>query len=107
MKVYIKSKKINTNAVAEYDIKTKKCIVCKGSVVSEKISDSETFRAKNTIKEYRDKFVENGIVKNDVVFKSASTAANFVTGSSTNGLVTWKDKNGRNIKKLLEDRIDE
>ena len=37
----------------------------------------------------------------DVAFKSASTAANFVTGSSTNGLTAWKDSDGKTIKDII------
>lgn len=37
----------------------------------------------------------------DVTFKSASTAANFVTGTSTNGLKVWKDKKGTTLKELI------
>jgi hypothetical protein len=39
-----------------------------------------------------------GCVKEDVIFKSASTAANFVTGSSTNGLTSWKTEEGKAIR---------
>ena len=41
--------------------------------------------------------------KQDVAFKSASTAANFVTGRSTNGLITWKNSDGIILKSLLSE----
>ena len=39
-------------------------------------------------------------------FRSPSTAANFVTGNSTNGLLAWKDENGRTLKEILNDKVD-
>jgi hypothetical protein len=49
----------------------------------------------------RETNVKDGKVIKDVCFKSASTAANFVTGSSTNGMLAWKDKDGNNLKEIL------
>ncbi|EFA23833.1 hypothetical protein BIFGAL_02942 [Bifidobacterium gallicum DSM 20093 = LMG 11596] len=43
------------------------------------------------------------MVSKDVHFKSASTAANFVTGASTNGMAAWKTKDGKSIKDALVD----
>jgi hypothetical protein len=37
---------------------------------------------------------QNGYLKKDTIFKSASTAASFVTGHSSNGLIVWKLENG-------------
>ena len=45
--------------------------------------------------------MKGAVLQKDMVFKSASTAANFVTGSSTNGLTAWKDKDGRTIKEII------
>lgn len=91
------------NATAEYDPKTKRFVVLKGSVVSDTISTAPTFRGAKSIKAYRDKYVENRIVQQDVVFKSSSTAGNFVTGTSTDGPGTWKDKNGKTLKVVLSE----
>ena len=48
--------------------------------------------------------VDGTRVIKDVPFKSASTAANFVTGASTNGLTAWKDENGKTLKAILAER---
>lgn len=42
-------------------------------------------------------------VKAEVTFKSASTAAIFVTGGSTNGLTAWKTKEGKTIKEAIKE----
>ena len=73
---------------------------CKDSIVSETVAHTERFRGANTIEKYREQYCKGREVKENVVFKSASTAANFVTGSSTNGLTAWKDVNGKSLKEL-------
>ena len=73
----------------------------KGSKLSEHISYSDKFRGAKTIERNREGVVVNGILIKDVEFKSASTAANFVTGSSTNGLTAWKTENGTKLKDIL------
>jgi hypothetical protein len=66
------------------------------------VHHSEKFRGSNTIEAFREKYVVNGVVKEDVVFKSASTAANFVTGSSTNGLTSWKTEEGVQLRAIIK-----
>lgn len=101
MKLYLKSNRSGVNAVGEYDKNQKKFIVKKGSVVSMQIGSSEKFRGASSIAEMREKYVVDCVVKSDVEFKSPSTAANFVTGNSTNGLVAWKDADGKKLKELV------
>jgi len=103
MRVYIRRNKGNIDAVGEYDVHTKKLIVLKGSRVSEKVAHSETFRGAKSIEKARQLYVVDNRVKENVCFKSASTAANFVTGVSTNGLKAWKDENGLTIKMHQEE----
>ena len=103
MKVYLKKTRSKVDAVADYDVETKECIVLKGSIVSENIANSAKFRGATSIKKVREQVVKDHKVVENVKFKSASTAANFVTGASTNGLIAWKDKDGRNIKEILEE----
>lgn len=100
MKVKIVRKDKGINATGEFNFETKQLVVKKGSTVSNTISQSPTFRGSNAIVEYRDKYVKNGIVTEDVFFKSSSTAANFVTGSSSNGLTVWKTVEGITLKEL-------
>ena len=107
MKLYIKRKKGNIDAVCEFNPKTKSFSVLAGSKVSDAISYNEKFRGSKSIEKYRCGSVENSVVLLDVAFKSASTAANFVCGSSTNGLITWKDESGKTLKCLLEEMGEE
>ena len=56
----------------------------------------EKFRISKEAKKRDDtKIIKNNILVTDVIFKSPSVAAQFVSGSSLNGLKVWKtlDKN--------------
>lgn len=99
MLLYINTK--NVQATGEFFPAKKTFVVKKGSKISESISHSEKFRGARSIEKNRLQYVANRIVVADVVFKSPSTAANFVTGCSTNGLTTWKDENGVSLKEIL------
>ncbi len=103
MKLYLKRKNGTVDAAGEYDPETKRMTVLAGSKVSETIAYSDKFRGAKTIEKYRKEYTENRIVKNNVEFNSSSTAANFVTGSSTNGLTAWKNEDGVSLKQLLSD----
>ena len=46
---------------------------------------------------------ENGILLENVLFTSPSSAAVFVIGKSANGLSIWKSKYGKTLKSLEED----
>jgi hypothetical protein len=102
MKLFLRRRNSKINAVGDYDPDSKKFVVKKGTVVSDMVAHSEKFRGANTIERYRDEYVKEGVVIKDVVFKSASTAANFVTGASTNGLTAWKTEDGVPLKELLK-----
>ena len=91
------------SAIAEYDPTNKRFVVLKGSKVSENISSAPTFRGAKAIRILREKYVVDCVVKEDVYFKSSSTAGNFVTGTSTDGPSTWKDKNGKTLKMILSE----
>ena len=43
----------------------------------------------------------DGILVNDILFKSASAASSFVCGGSSDGLVDWKNRAGVPLKKLM------
>ncbi|MDO5139728.1 MAG: DUF4357 domain-containing protein [Oscillospiraceae bacterium] len=101
MEVYL-NRKDGTNATGEYDINTNTLTVYKGSRVSSKVKHSEKFRGAVTIERLRSEHVKNGVAINNVSFTSPSTAANFVTGCSSNGLRVWKDKSGRTLKELTK-----
>ncbi len=101
MKLYLKSRNDRFDAIAEYNIKTGAFIVLKGSRVSDSISTAPTFRGAKAIEKQRLLHVMENVVQDDVVFRSASTAGNFVTGNSTDGLSYWKDVTGKKLKQLL------
>ena len=101
MDLYLVSKRSGINAKASFDKSKKEFVVLKDSVVSQKVSKSTTFKASKNIEELRQEFVKNNKVVKDVMFKSPSTAANFVTGSSTNGLRAWKNSDGKKLKELV------
>lgn len=103
MKLYIKKKNKTIEAVGEYDLENGSVTVLKGSTVSATIAYSEKFRGAKSIEKSHSEYVENRIVIKDAYFKSASTAANFVTGSSTNGLTAWKTENGNTLQSILKE----
>lgn len=103
MTLYLKRSKSNVSATGKYNPATKQLTVLKGSRVSDSIAYTEKFRGAGTIEKNRVASVKDGVVVKDTIFKSASTAANFVTGGSTNGLVAWKDSNGRPLKEIVEE----
>ena len=102
MKLYMKSPRKNYKAESIYDPESKAFTVLKGSVVNESVSESKTFRGAGTISRLREKFVKNNVVTEDVLFRSASTAANFVTGQSTNGMRSWKTEGGLSLGQYLK-----
>ena len=102
MELYLKTR-AGANAVGEYDPVTKAMVVRKGSIVAPGVHTDGKFRSANSVIKYREQYCDGPKVKQDVVFKSASTAANFVTGRSTNGLVKWKNSDGVILKSLLSE----
>jgi hypothetical protein len=101
MRLYLKRKRTNIEAVVEYDPAKGTFTVLKGSIVSKTVAHTAKFRGADSIEKYRKDTVKNNAVTKDVVFKSASTAANYVTGASTNGLIAWKNEKGTTLKELL------
>lgn len=101
MKVYIVRVRNGINATADLDLTNKTVTVLKGSVLSVSVAHSEKFRGAKSIEKSREGVLKGNVLQKDVTFKSASTAANFVTGSSTNGLTAWKDKYGKTIKAII------
>lgn len=101
MKVYIIRERSGINAKGEYDPVTRSLTVLRGSVLSATIAYTEKFRGAKSIEKSRAGVLKDNVLQKDVVFKSASTAANFVTGTSTNGLTAWKDNNGKSIKEYI------
>lgn len=98
--LYLTSKMKNISATGEYNSATKQFTVLKGSRVSDSISQSTTFSGRRTVEKNRRNTVIDCIVVKDITFKSASNAANFVTGYCTNGLIAWKNKEGQTLREI-------
>ena len=103
MKLYLKNRNDRFDAAAEYNQQTGEFVVMKGSRVSDSISTAPTFRSVKAIEKQRSLYVKNNIVQENVVFKSSSTAGNFVTGNSTDGPSSWKDETGKKLKEILSE----
>lgn len=100
MKVFLKSMRNRYEAIGEYFPDTRKLIVKAGSKVSENVSEGKFRSTKAVLRLRNSGCLKNGILIGDIEFKSPSTAANFVTGTSTNGMMAWKDSNGNALKNL-------
>ena len=106
MKLFLIRPSKNIKAEAYYDIENKTFIVLKDSILSETIAYSEKFRGAKSIEKSRDGVVDGNKLIKDMKFKSPSTAANFVTGASTNGLIAWKNEQGKTLKSIMENMED-
>ena len=63
-----------------------------------KVSETEGAGLSRGIKQQRDAFVgPDGIVTEDVAFRSPSGARSFVLGASCDGWVTWRNEAGQTI----------
>ena len=79
-------------------------VVIAGSHVA--LEDDETITA--GIKEQRRKAnIVDGILQEDVLFSSPSGAAMFVIGKSANGLTSWKNSAGINLKNIENSETEE
>ncbi len=79
----------------------KQLVVKKGSIIAgkheEKISKPLVeMRTDNNI------VSKNNVLLKDITFKSASTAANFVTGNISNGLRVWRTESGDILGKSIK-----
>ena len=90
MNVILANRTNTYSAKGTYDPSTKTFVVKAGSKVSKNIGHSPIFKGSKTIEKLRANYVVDGLTTEDVLFKSPSTAANFVTGRSCNGMILWK-----------------
>ena len=105
MRVELVSRKMQVNAVGEYTPESGELIVLKGSIVSLSLSESKTFRGRKSIEKAREDTIEGNAVIKDITFKSPSTAANYVTGGSSNGMRLWKTEEGIPIGDLQKREV--
>ena len=102
IELYLKSRKNEFEAKALYNELTKETIILKGSRISPTVSGGAFRSAKSVEKKRQDASIKEGLLTQDMAFKSASAAANFVTGISTNGLIAWRTAEGVNLRDLLK-----
>ena len=77
--------------------------VLKGSRIN--LGYSKAFKPSEIVKSaINDKTVvgKDGILLKDITFNSLSTAATFVTGSISNGMIVWKTPDGKRVRETLK-----
>lgn len=77
--------------------------VKKGSRIN--IHYGSGFKPSRPVKERLDDhnlYDEKGILLKDVEFETLSTAASFVAGRTSNGMLTWKTKDGKYVRETLK-----
>ncbi len=97
IKLYVKGRGNSYFATGEYD--GKGITILKGSTVSPRVASKISpivMKIRNN-PEYVNR--SNRVIK-DIYFRSPSTAANFVTGNMSNGLMRWKNGEGISLKQL-------
>ncbi|CAM3213390.1 GIY-YIG nuclease family protein [Lactiplantibacillus plajomi] len=73
-------------------------VLLKGSHIN--TIDSASVPKKISIRRKEKGLILNGILQEDVLFGSPSSAASFVVGSSINGKEAWKDEQGRSLNEI-------
>lgn len=74
-------------------------VVLKDSIVSPEPTKSCPDAIYNSRKKYGNK-INNCVMIEDLLFKTPSAAAGFITYSSSNGLIMWMDSEGRTLKDI-------
>ena len=82
--------------------------VLKGSIIAKSSVPSFTWKEKreNLLKDYT---ISNGDkleLESDKTFPSPSTAADFCIGSSNNGWLVWKDKDGQTLDSMYRKQLE-
>lgn len=99
MDIYMYSNRTSDTYNAKGVYNEGKVTVLKGSKIA--LCLKNNFRPYVVVKKYREDstFVDkNGIVLKDIEFSSPSGAAQFVSGRSTDGWLSWKIKRGVSLK---------
>lgn len=82
--------------------------VLKGSVIAKTVVPSFNWKGKREemIKEYTSTDDGTLMLTSDKTFSSPSTAADFCIGSSNNGWLVWKDKDGNTLDSVYRKQLD-
>lgn len=103
---YMKRKSRKSNILIEATCKqtTEGFVVLYGSRIETIDSDAIPEKVKELRK--RANIDENGILQENILFNSPSYAAAFVYGGNTNGLLDWKNADGRTLKEIEKGNMD-
>jgi len=98
--LYMKRKIRKSSQIIEANCKqtAEGFVVLKGSHIE--LNDSESIPPGVKESRQKAKINENGVLQEDVLFKSPSYAAAFVIGGRANGLIEWKTDNGKTLKDI-------
>jgi hypothetical protein len=99
IEVIAKGRNMRYDAVGMYD--GKGLTVLKGSRISATMA-SKMNPVAVKLRARKDTVDDGFVLQRDVTFRSASTAASFVTGSIANGMRVWKLKDGKPLSNLQE-----
>jgi hypothetical protein len=80
-------------------------VVLKGSHIETIDSDSIPPGIKDSRKKAQ--IAQNGILQEDILFRSPSYAAAFVIGGHANGLIEWKTEDGKTLKDVENSEVSE
>jgi len=97
----------NTNA--EGYVTTEGFVLLSGATINEKTSEKSLGKGMVAL---RNKLMNSDKVKNfvtteDILFSSSSAAADFVTGYSVSGPMTWKNAAGKSLKEIEAENTNE
>ena len=101
MELFLKQtiKKINFTTDATAKQNSEGFVVLKGSKIAPS-SDGDINISPGNSKKRKECKIENNVLQEDVLFNSPSSAAEFVTGKSSNGWISWKNKDGKTLRDL-------
>lgn len=82
--------------------------VLKGSIIMNSSVPSFTWKDKREkmLKEYTRPYNGKQTLTSDITFNSPSTAADFCIGSSNNGWLVWKDKDGNTLDSVYRKQLE-
>ena len=80
----------------------------KGSVIAKTMVPSFNWKEKreNLLQEYTTVEDDKLVMTSDKTFSSPSTAADFCIGSSNNGWLVWKDKEGNTLDSVYRKQLE-
>ena len=103
MKIYLNSKNNSHSAIAEYSDGIVKVLA--GSKINTVMSYPKM--PVEVVSRRKDKALvsDDGLVLKDVSFNSPTAAAQFVTGRSSNGYISWRPDNKMSLKEYLNTKL--